>query len=267
MNSLSSALRDYVSIRRNLGFHFRLPASLLKKFVAFLEGRGASYITAELALCWATQPERAQPATWAWRLAIVRRFASWLSATDPRTEVPPLGLLAHRYRRKHPHIYTDSEIKGILTRAQQLPSCRGLRANTYTTLFGLLAVTGMRVNEALGLDRKDVDLVGAILYIRRAKFGKSRYVPIHRSTARALKNYAAARDRIICCRSTDAFFVSEQGNRISEFIVRTQVRSKRHKLGLVLWPADKFTIAPEESTSELLRQISTPCTRQVSVAS
>ena len=92
----------------------------------------------------------------------MRRFASWLSATDPRTEVPPLGLLAHRYRRKHPHIYTDSEIKGILTRAQQLPSCRGLRASTYTTLFGLLAVTGMRVNEALGLDRKDVDLVGAI---------------------------------------------------------------------------------------------------------
>jgi integrase len=107
---------------------------------------------------------------------MVRRFASWLSASDPRTEIPPVGILPHRYRRKTPHIYTDTEIKRLLRQAQQLPSSKGLRASTFTTLFGLLAVTGMRVNEALGLDRQDVDLTLGILHIRRTKFGKSRYV-------------------------------------------------------------------------------------------
>ena len=123
---------------------------------------------------------------------MVRRFALWLSAIDPRTEIPPVGLLPHRYRRKPPHIYSDEEIEKLLRQTQQLPSRKGLRARTYTTLFGLLVATGMRVNEAFGLDRPDVDLDLGILHIRRAKFGKSRYVPVHPSTVEALKKYAEA---------------------------------------------------------------------------
>jgi integrase/recombinase XerD len=232
VNSLNSALQDYISIRRNLGFRLRIPASLLKNFVAFLKAEGASHITTELALRWATQPATSQPATWAWRLGIVRRFASWLSATDPRTEIPPFGILSHRYRRKTPHIYTDSEIKKILAQAQQLPSYKGLRAGTFTTLFGLLAVTGMRVNEALGLDREDVDLTLGILHIRRTKFGKSRYVPVHLSTVKALRRYAKARDRVVSIRSTPAFFVSEQGNRITEWTARYTFAKLSQRLGL-----------------------------------
>ncbi len=132
------------------------------------------------------------------------------------TEIPPAELLPHRYRRKPPHTYSDEEIEGLLRQAQQLPSSKGLRARTFTTLFGLLAVTGMRVSEALGLDRPDVDLDRGILHIRRGKWGKSRYVPVHPSTVVALKKYAEARDRLFPAPPTPAFFLSERGRRIKQ---------------------------------------------------
>ena len=232
MNSLEQALKDYLRIRRSLGFQLREPASCLRNFVAFLQAQGASYITTELALRWATQPTKAQPSTWAWRLGMVRRFALWLSAFEPRTEIPPAGLLPHRYRRKPPHIYSDEEIERVLRRTQQLPSPKGLRARTYTTLFGLLVATGMRVNEALGLDRQNVDLERGILYIRRTKFGKSRYVPLHPSTVDALKKYAQARDRIFPAPVTPAFFISERGRRITEWIARYTFAKVSQQLGL-----------------------------------
>ncbi|MFB3816030.1 MAG: tyrosine-type recombinase/integrase [Candidatus Methylomirabilales bacterium] len=128
---------------------------------------------------------------------MVRGFARWQSARDPRTEVPPAGLLPHRYHRKPPYFYSDREIARLLHRAAQLPSPRGLRAHTYATLFGLLTVTGMRVSEALGLDRAEVDLANAILTIRRTKFGKSRVVPLHPSTGAALQAYADRRDHVV----------------------------------------------------------------------
>jgi site-specific recombinase XerD len=149
MSTLKQALNDYIAMRRALGFRLREVAGCLGNFVAFAEGEGASHITTELALQWATEPAAAQPSTWTWRLGMVRRFAVWHSATEPRTEIPPAGLLPHRYQRKTPHIYSDEEIARLLRRAAQLPSSKGLRAHTYTTIFGLLAVTGMRVNEAL----------------------------------------------------------------------------------------------------------------------
>jgi len=134
---------------------------------------------------------------------------------DPRTEIPPEGLLPHRYRRKPPHIYSDAEIEKLLRRTQQLSSPKGLRALTFTTLFGLLVATGMRVNEALGLDRPDVDLELGILHIQRGKFGKSRYVPVHPSTVEALKKYAETRDRLFPAPLIRAFFSSERGRRIT----------------------------------------------------
>ena len=193
MSTLAQALNEYLTIRRVLGFGLREVAGCLRNFVAFLQAEGASHITTELALRWATRPAEAQPATWTWRLGMVRRFAAWHSAMEPRTEIPPAGLLPHRYQRKKPYIYSDEEIEKLLRRAAQLPSPRGLRAHTYTTLFGLLAVSGMRVNEALKLDRPDVDLGHGILTIRRTKFGKSRHVPVHPSTVEVLKQYAESK--------------------------------------------------------------------------
>jgi integrase/recombinase XerD len=231
MSTLKRALNDYIAMRRALGFQLREVAGCLRNFVAFAEAEGANHVTTELALRWATEPAVAQPSTWTWRLGMVRRFAVWHSATEPRTEIPPAGLLPHRYQRKTPHIYSDEEIARLLRRAAQLPSSKGLRAHTYTTIFGLLAVTGMRVNEALTLDRPDVDLGQGVLTIRRTKFGKSRHVPVHSSTVSVLKQYAATRDTVVPAPSP-AFFVSERGTRITEWMARYTFAKLSQQLGL-----------------------------------
>jgi integrase/recombinase XerD len=231
MSKLDVALNEYLSIRRALGFRLREVAGCLRNFVTFLQTEDASYITTDLAVRWATEPAEAQPSTWAWRLGMVRRFAAWHSAMEPRTQIPPTGLLPHRYQRKKPHIYSDEEIERLLRQAAQLKSPRGLRAHTYTTLFGLLVVSGMRVTEAVNLDRPDVDLGQGILTIRRTKFGKSRHVPVHASTVDALKQYAATRDRILG-KATVAFFVSERGIRITDCIARYTFAKVSQQLGL-----------------------------------
>ena len=232
MTTLEQALDEYLAMRRALGFELREVAGCLRNFIAFVKTQGATRITTELALRWATQPAKAQPATWSWRLGMVRRFAVWHSTGEPRTEVPPAGLLPHRYLRRTPYIYSDEEIQCILRRAAQLPSSGGLRAQTYTTLFGLLATTGMRVNEALHLDRPDVDLAQGILFIRRTKFGKSRYVPVHPSTVAALEQYVKRRDRLLPAPPTPAFFVSEHGARITEWMARYTFARLSQQLGL-----------------------------------
>jgi site-specific recombinase XerD len=231
MSRLDTALNEYLAIRRTLGFELREVAGCLRNFVTFLGAESTSHITTELALRWATRPAHAQPSTWAWRLGMVRRFAAWYKTVDPRTEIPPAGLLPHRYQRKKPHIYSAEEIKKILLQAAQLDSPKGLRAHTFTTLFGLLAVSGMRVNEAVNLDRGDVDLLHGILTIRRTKFGKSRHVPIHPSTVAELEQYARRRDRILPM-TTAAFFVSERGTRITDCMARYTFAKLSQQLGL-----------------------------------
>jgi integrase len=232
MSSLRDALEQYLALRRSLGFGLQLPARSLRNFVTFAEGEGASRITTDLALRWAQQSTDVQPATWAWRLAMVRRFAAWRSATDPHTEVPPAGLLPYRYHRRPPHLYTDEQIESLLEAARHLPSARGLRAMTYSTLFGLLAVTGMRVSEGLALDCGDVDLEEGVLTIRRTKFGKSRLVPIHDSTCDVLARYASQRDRLAPVRTTRGFFVSERGTRITGCSARYTFAKISQRIGL-----------------------------------
>ena len=232
MNDLSDALTEYLTMRRSLGFTFRLPTSLLRSFIAFVARAGSPFITTELALQWAMQPTDVQPCTWTWRLGIARRFAMWRRASDPRTEVPADGLLPHRYRRKPPRLYSDQDVARIVQTAGVLPSAKKLRGLTYATLFGLLAVTGMRINEALHLDRADVDLAQGVLVIRRTKFGKSRLVPIHRTTQEVLRAYHDARDRILPQLPTPAFFVSERRTRITEWSARYTFAGVSRAVGL-----------------------------------
>jgi integrase len=220
MSELRTALEDYLALRRTLGFKLRLAGRLLQNFVRFAEREGADRITTALALRWATQPADAQPAQWANRLGMVRRFAQYRSATDPCTEVPPPDLLPHRFRRPPPYIYSDDELRRLIQAAKQLSSTSGLRPHTYATLFGLYAVTGMRTNEALRLDRADVDLNEGVLTVREGKFGKSRWVPIHVSTQRTLRRYGAVRERLYPNPNTPSFFVSERGTRVSEWSAR-----------------------------------------------
>jgi integrase len=220
MSTLREALETYLALRRGLGTQLVRPGAYLHRFVDFLDREGATVITTELAVRWATAPGKATPATHASRLDDIRRFALWVSATDPRTEVPPRGLLPGRYRRKPPYIYSDVEIERIVREAARLPSPLGLRAQTYSTLFGLLAATGLRLGEALALDRDDVDLRAGVLAVRRAKFGKSRFVPVHESTRQALRHYEKQRDILVPRPASPAFLLSERRTRVTQCSAR-----------------------------------------------
>jgi len=232
MSTLRDALRKYLELRRNLGFKLQDAGSALRSFVAFAEREGDSCITTNLAIRWTKESRQVQPATWAARLCMVRRFAVWLSATDRRTEVPPVGILPHRYRRRRPYIYSDAEIDKLVQAASRLPSPRGLNGHTYSTIFGLLSVTGMRVSEAMALDREDVNLEEGIITIRQTKFGKSRLIPLHDSTRRVLIDYARQRERVVRCPATAAFFLSERGSRVTHWTTRYNFAKVSCEIGL-----------------------------------
>jgi site-specific recombinase XerD len=232
MKTLPDALAEYVTVRRVFGTQLREPAKTLGHFVAFLESEGAKFITTQLALRWACQPHGVQRATCARRLSMVRRFATWLSAFDPRTEIPPRRLLPARHRRPKPHIFTDEEVEQLMGSLARLRSPTGLRAFTYVTLIGLLAATGLRPGEALALDIPDVDLKDGVLAIRQTKFGKSRFVPVDASTRAALTDYAARRDKLCPQRPTDAFLVSERGTRLQACTARRTFATVSCAIGL-----------------------------------
>src|SRR3954453_23549223 len=134
MSELHEAVKEYLQLRRTLGYQLREPGRLLGNFAAFAEGEKATHVTVDLALRWAQQPADAKPATWAVRLQTVRRFAIWLSVSDRRTEVPPAGLLRGRYERTRPYIYSDAEIANLVRAAGQLPSPAGLKGRTFATI-------------------------------------------------------------------------------------------------------------------------------------
>jgi integrase len=232
MSPLQETLDEYLAMRRALGHKLCLAGRLLQQFVTFADLAGAAYVTTDLALAWVSQSGGAQLSERARRLGMVRRFARYCGALDPRTVVPPPDLLPHRYQRPTPYIYRDEQISRLLDAARQLSSATGLRPHTYATLFGLYAVTGMRCQEPLQLDRGDVDLVNGVLTIRGTKFGKSRYVPLHVSTQCALNSYATRRDRL--CRNPDSpsFFVSDCGARLTHWSVRSTFVKLSQQIGL-----------------------------------
>ena len=196
MSALSQRLDEYLSVRRSLGYNLSFAGRVLRGFAAFADREGTDHITAGLFLRWKDAFGAASNATWSTRLGMVRGFAGWMQAYDARTEVPPSGLIAGRPRRTRPHIYSDTEVSMIVARAAKLPSRYGLRGWTCSTLFGLIATTGLRINEALGLDDDDVDFGEGVITIRRGKNGKARFVPVASSCVAKLRAYRAERIRL-----------------------------------------------------------------------
>ena len=230
MRDLRKGIRDYLMLRRGLGFKLVKHEGGLDEFASFLERKGSAHITSELALEWATLPAHHQPCQWTARLTIVRGFAQYWSATDPVTEVPPLGLLRYRPTRARPYFY--SEIQRLLKAAKSRPSCDPLRPWTYYCVFGLLAVTGLRLSEALNFRTKDLDWADGILTIRGAKFGKSRLVPLHASACKVLADYAKRRDHRFGARVEAHFFVNKNGNRLDKGEVHRTFYALSRKIGL-----------------------------------
>lgn len=234
MNTLREATHEYLSMRRALGFKLREAGARLLDFVTFMEQHRASYITQQLALTWAQQPANVRPSTWAQRLRFVRGFARYRSATDPRTQIPPEGLLPFRAQRARPYCYTDNEIQSLLHAALKLPDSNyKLRPWTYHGLFGLLSVSGMRLGEACNLELQDVDLKAAVLTVRGAKFGKSRLLPLHASTCNVLAAYLARRQRCWAARPHSSYlFVSSRGNRLDGAEIHRTFYALSRQIGL-----------------------------------
>jgi integrase len=226
------AIDDYLALRRSLGFKLRDAGVALADFASFMEQKGAHSITTQLALAWAQQPRDVQPAHWAQRLSYVRGFARHHLAMDPNTEVPPPGLLPFRPARARPYLYSADEIQRLLERALQLPPHSELRPWTYHALLGLLSVTGLRVGEALRLQRDDVDLDAGVLTVRGTKFGKSRLVPIHPSTRDVLASYRTRRASSLCGCDAAHFFVTRTGNRLDAGDVRRTFYRLSREIGL-----------------------------------
>ena len=231
MNTLRESVHDYLAMRHSLGFKLRRAGVGLPDFVAFLEQRHASHITTSLALEWAQKPTL-QAAEWASRLSFVRGFARYRSAVDPRTQVPPNGLLPYRPRRAQPYLYTSEEVRRLLQAALNLSSTVVLRPWTYYVLLGLLSVSGLRISEALNLKVADVDLDEGVLTIRDAKFGKSRLVPLHCSTRQALTDYLTRRGRFLAGRSASCLFITGRRNRLDGGDVRRTFYALSRQIGL-----------------------------------
>jgi integrase/recombinase XerD len=228
MNVLTKGVRDYIKMRRSLGYKLQEASTLLSDFVLFLQKQGSEHITIPLALQWSQRNAKARPAEWARRLTCVRCFARYWIAIDPQTEIPSWGLLPHRPNRARPYLYTDEEIRQLLQAARRLG---GLTGAMYHCLFGLLPVTGLRISEALNLRPDDVDLDQGLLVIAGTKFGKSRLVPIHASTKKVLVDYARQRDRIFR-RALPYFFASRRGNRLDGGQVRRTFYKLSRQVGL-----------------------------------
>jgi integrase len=211
-----SVLRDraeeYLRMRRALGYKLEVQGWLLEEFIAYLEHAGAATVTIEYAVAWATLPATAERSYWAQRLSVVREFARHLRTIDPDCEIPPANLLPFRPRRATPHLYQPGEIRALMTAAGTLPI--PLQAATYRTLIGLLAVTGLRLGEAIRLNRDDLDADHQLLRILHSKFGKSREVALHDSTMAALADYGRLRDERFPTPACSAFFLSTRGTRL-----------------------------------------------------
>ena len=232
MKSLRAYVDDYLRLRRALGYKLERHGRLLPQLISYLEAAGASTITSKLAISWAQQPTGAHPRHWAARLSIARGFAAHMHTIDPRTEVPPTDAFAVRYQRPTPYLWSEEDIRRLLEAARTLR--QPLKAASFEALFGLLAVSGMRVGEAIALDLDDVDLERSVVTIRErtAKLERARLVPLHPTAVEALEQYVRRRQRLCPRPRSSAFFLSNAGTRIDRSAVSKTLRKITIALGL-----------------------------------
>ncbi|MFI5299972.1 MAG: tyrosine-type recombinase/integrase [Polyangiales bacterium] len=230
---LRKLLAQYVALRKATGFTFRDSEILLRSFVAFAIAQGDRRIRGATAVKWAAKTKtQAQRYT---RLRAVSRFAAYLRAEDPRHEMPPQDVFVAKAARPTPRIFTETEVAHIVACAAELGAPGSFQGKTYSTLYGLLAATGLRLSEATGLRLADVTDEGLI--IRQTKFRKSRFVPLHPTTRAALAAYLEARRRVAT--DSDSFFVSRLRQRISRHQVLMTFRSVAQRAGILKDPSGK----------------------------
>jgi integrase/recombinase XerD len=230
MSDLDRHVQEYLAVRRALGFKLVGEGQLLAEFVKFADTLGERTITTQSALKWARLPPSGSPNYLSRRLRAVRGFARYLHALDPACEVPPIELLPASKYRPAPYLYRDEEIIALMTAAGGLRP--PLRAATFQTLIGLLACTGLRIGEAIRLDREDFDPATQLLTIRDSKFGKSREVLLHDSTVRCLVDYGQTRDRLCPHPPQRSFFITTRGSRLCHPTIYVPFRALLDQAGV-----------------------------------
>jgi integrase/recombinase XerD len=211
--ALEDRLAGYLAMRRALGYKLARAEKLLGQFIAWMNEQGEQTITTASALAWATLPEATGSNWHAHRLSVVRGFAAHVHALDPAHELVPQDLLPQRPRRAVPYLYSDAEIRALMDASRVIPTPH--RAATMRALIALLAVTGMRIGEAIRLDRGDIDHQRDVLTVLDSKFGKSRELAVHATTTAALRAYLSRRDRPVPAEPTEAVFTSAVGTRLT----------------------------------------------------
>ncbi|MFC1601265.1 tyrosine-type recombinase/integrase [Candidatus Sumerlaeota bacterium] len=236
-DNMLARVQNYIDHRRSLGLQLRIDAMLLLNFARYADSiRHRGPLTIDLAVKWATLPTEGAAVYRARRLDLIRRFATYQVLYEPRTEIPPQGLLGSTAMRPRPHIYSDEEISALVGAAQNLLPAESIRPRTYSTFLGLLACTGLRVGEALKLGRDDADLHNGVLTVRQTKFYKSRLVPLHPSATNMLGEYVRFRDAYHPVPLSGTFFLSEAGKALPYTTVCQNFQRIRDRLG---WGADE----------------------------
>jgi len=230
MSGLQAHVDDYLRLRRALGFKLKEEERLLGQLVGSLQAAGATTVTSQLAIGWARLPVGVHPNQWAKRLRIARGFAGYLQTIDPATEIPPPDVFPHRRQRANPYLFSRQDICRLLAEARRLR--HPMRAASYEALFGLLAVSGMRVGEAIALERADVDLDAGLITIRKAKSDRGRLVPVHPTAIEALRRYASERDRLCPTPRSRAFFLSSAGTPVLAVSLRATFREITTRIGI-----------------------------------
>jgi integrase len=231
MSALEQHLEDYLRLRRGLGYKLQRDEQALTALIAHVQAAGQATITSQLAIGWASCTGAA-PRTMAARLAIARGFAAYLQTLDPQTEVPPQGVFPTRYQRPAPYLWAQGDIRRLLQAAEALDP--PLKAATMQALFGLLAVTGMRVGEVVAIGRDDVDLRAGVVRVGEqiTKHERARLLPLHPTSVAALRDYARTRDRLCPRPSTQTFFVAADGGALDRHAVHRVMKKLTTQLGL-----------------------------------
>lgn len=235
-STMLALVEEYLVYRRSMGFELRIDEGQLRSFARHADGIDhQGPLTVDLVVRWAALPSLRPRQFPARRVDVIRPFARYRAAIDPANAVPPSGILGPARYRSPRHIYTDEQIASLVEAARKLSFRTGLRPHTYVALFGLLAACALRISEALRLERHDVDLDGRVLTIRMTKFRKSRFVPLHPTTATALFAYARRRNRMVRRGSSDTFFVTEGGTPLPYSTVCGVFSRLRVHLGWARW--------------------------------
>ena len=238
--TMTAMANEYLRHRRKLGYQLDIAGKMLLNFARWADRIGhRGPLTVDLAVRWARLPKNASPTYWAHRLEVVRGFAKYRAILDPAAEVPPYRLLGPAHCRVTPYIYSQKEIRRLLTMAGTLGAPGGLTGRTHKTLLGLLFCTGLRISEALRLRRDDLDCAQGLLRVGPTKVSPGRILPLHPSAVAALQRYVRFRDGCLPATFSSAFFLHEDGTALRYRQVLSAFQRLRRKSSLANAPGTR----------------------------